>query len=195
MRKIFSTILKAYRLERLKHLLELVLTRYGTDSAVHNRIAIIYAKVGEFSLAEKSFEHARDIQPSAASFHNLGLVYFEMKKYKKSLAMFEKAIKLDGDLASRHIAYAKVLEKLHRSDDVIAALERAVELDPTPTCLRILYDAYMRYRKKAKARDLKRALNRFAERDEEINVTDRLIKSTRDFNDRLDEIAKERGLA
>ena len=48
------------------------------------------------------------------------------------------------DHAARHIAYAKVQEKLGNDKKMIDALERAVELDPIPQTLTILADAYDR---------------------------------------------------
>lgn len=51
---------------------------------------------------------------------------------------------MDSDHAARHIAYAKVQEKLGNDKKMIDALERAVELDPIPQTLTILADAYDR---------------------------------------------------
>ncbi|MNR45814.1 hypothetical protein D3C85_1647070 [compost metagenome] len=51
---------------------------------------------------------------------------------------------MEGDLAARHIAYAKVQEKLGNDKKMITSLERAVELDPIPQTLNILADAYDR---------------------------------------------------
>jgi tetratricopeptide (TPR) repeat protein len=51
---------------------------------------------------------------------------------------------MENDLAARHIAYAKVQEKLGRFNKMIESLERAVELDPIPQTLTILADAYER---------------------------------------------------
>jgi tetratricopeptide (TPR) repeat protein len=51
---------------------------------------------------------------------------------------------MENDVASRHIAYAKVQEKLGRDKKMIESLEQAVELDPIPQTLNILADAYER---------------------------------------------------
>ena len=57
---------------------------------------------------------------------------------------FEQALNLENDLAARHVAYAKVQEKLGQTKKMIEALERAVELEPNPQSLNILADAYDR---------------------------------------------------
>jgi Flp pilus assembly protein TadD len=51
---------------------------------------------------------------------------------------------MDSDHAARHIAYAKVQEKLGNNKRMVEALERAVELDPIPQTLTLLADAYER---------------------------------------------------
>src|SRR5699024_2454982 len=64
--------------------------------------------------------------------------------YEKAALAFEQALEIDSDLSARHIAYAKVQEKLGNDRKMILALERAVEIDPIPQTLNILADAYER---------------------------------------------------
>jgi tetratricopeptide (TPR) repeat protein len=82
--------------------------------------------------------------PSASSLHNVGLIYFETENYDKAALAFEQALAMDSDHAARHIAYAKVQEKLGHDRRMIEALEKAVELEPIPQTLSILADAYER---------------------------------------------------
>ncbi len=51
---------------------------------------------------------------------------------------------MDSDLAARHIAYAKVQEKLGNDRKMIDALEKAIQIDPIPQTLNLLSDAYER---------------------------------------------------
>ncbi len=62
---------------------------------------------------------------------------------------------MENDIASRHIAYAKVQEKLGRLKRMTESLERAVELEPTPQTLSILADAYDRNGQKDLAAELR----------------------------------------
>ena len=64
--------------------------------------------------------------------------------YDKAALAFEQALEMESNLAARHIAYAKVQEKLGDNKKLIASLERAVELEPNPQSLGILADAYER---------------------------------------------------
>jgi len=114
------------------------------NASAYNRLGILYAKQQQFKEAIECFEIAQSLEPSASSLHNVGLIYFETHAYEKAALAFEQALAIDSDLASRHIAYAKVQEKLGHDRKMIESLERAVELDPIPQTLTILADAYER---------------------------------------------------
>ncbi len=114
------------------------------NASAYNRLGILYAKQQQYKEAIECFEIAQSLEPSASSLHNVGLIYFETQKYDKAALAFEQALAIDSDLAARHIAYAKVQEKLGNDKRMIESLERAIELDPIPQTLTILADAYER---------------------------------------------------
>jgi len=114
------------------------------NASAYNRLGILYAKQQQFKEAIECFEIAQSLEPSASSLHNVGLIYFETQNYDKAALAFEQALAMDSDHAARHIAYAKVQEKLGHDKRMIESLERAVELDPIPQTLTILADAYDR---------------------------------------------------
>lgn len=114
------------------------------NASAYNRLGILYAKQQAYKDAIECFEIAQSLEPSASSLHNVGLIYFETENYEKAALAFEQALAIDNELASRHIAYAKVQEKLGHERKMIESLERAVELDPIPQTLNILADAYER---------------------------------------------------
>lgn len=113
------------------------------NAAAYNRLGILYAKQKEYKDAIDCFEIASSIEPSASSLHNLGLIYYETENYEKAGTAFEQALKLEEDMAARHIAIAKVQEKLGNLNRVINSLERAVELEPSRESLTLLYQAYL----------------------------------------------------
>lgn len=114
------------------------------NASAYNRLGILYAKQQQFKDAIECFEIAQSLEPSASSLHNVGLIYYETKDYDKAALAFEQALALDNELSARHIAYAKVQEKLGNYKKMIESLEHAVELDPIPQTLTILADAYDR---------------------------------------------------
>lgn len=114
------------------------------NASAYNRLGILYAKQQQFKEAIECFEIAQSLELSASSLHNVGLIYFETGNYDKAALAFEQALAIDSDLPARHIAYAKVQEKLGNDRKMIDSLEKAVELDPVPQTLTILADAYER---------------------------------------------------
>lgn len=125
------------------------------NASAYNRLGILYAKQQQFKEAIECFEIAQSLEPSASSLHNVGLIYFETENYDKAALAFEQALAMDSDHAARHIAYAKVQEKLGRDKRMIEALERAIELDPIPQTLTILADAYERIGEQQLSLDLR----------------------------------------
>lgn len=125
------------------------------NASAYNRLGILYVKQHQYNDAIECFEIAQSLEPSASSLHNVGLIYYETGDYEKSALAFEQALDIDGDLSARHIAYAKVQEKLGNQKKMIVALERAVEIDPIPQTLNILADAYERIGNSDLALDLR----------------------------------------
>lgn len=112
------------------------------NATAYNRLGILYAKQKAYKDAVECFEIAQSLEPSASSLHNVGLIHYETGDYVKAGLAFEQALAMEGDFAARHIAYAKVQEKLGHSKKMIATLEHAVQLEKTPQSLNILADAY-----------------------------------------------------
>lgn len=114
------------------------------NASAYNRLGILYSKQQQFKEAIECFEIAQSLEPSASSLHNVGLIYYETENYPKAALAFEQALAMDSEHAARHIAYAKVQEKLKDNKKMIESLERAVELEPIPQTLNILAEAYER---------------------------------------------------
>lgn len=141
---IAQTSLQERKYVRAEKALLTILRVDERNASAYNRLGILYAKQQQFKEAIECFEIAQSLEPSASSLHNVGLIYFETEKYDKAALAFEQALAIDNELAARHIAYAKVQEKLGNDKKMIESLERAVELDPIPQTLTILADAYER---------------------------------------------------
>jgi tetratricopeptide (TPR) repeat protein len=112
------------------------------NAAAYNRLGILYAKQKEYKDAIDCFEIASSIESTSSSLHNLGLIYYETENYQKAAVAFEQALKLEDNLAARHVAYAKVQEKLGNDKLMIQELIRAVELEPNRETYGLLHKAY-----------------------------------------------------
>lgn len=130
------------RLIRAEKALLTILKIDKKNAAAYNRLGILYAKQKEYKDAIDCFEIASSIEPSASSLHNLGLIYYETENYEKAAVAFEHALKLEDALAARHIAYAKVQEKLGNPKLALKELQAAAEIEPSKESLSLLMKAY-----------------------------------------------------
>lgn len=131
------------------------------NAAAYNRLGILYAKQKEFDdAAIDCFEIASSIEKSASSLHNLGLIYYETGDYAKASVAFEEALDMEDELAARHIAYAKVQEKLGNDKKMLSELERAVELEPNRETYSLLAKAYEIHGEEEKLTNLKKTVAR-----------------------------------
>ena len=121
------------------------------NAAAYNRLGILYAKQKEFRDAIDCFEIASSIEATPSSLHNLGLIYFETENYEKAAIAFEQALKLEDGLAARHVAYAKVQEKLGNDKLMFLELDKAAELEPNKETYTLLYKAYVSHGMEAEA--------------------------------------------
>jgi tetratricopeptide (TPR) repeat protein len=121
------------------------------NAAAYNRLGILYAKQKEYRDAIDCFEIASSIESTPSSLHNLGLIYYETENYEKASVAFEQALKLEDNLAARHVAYAKVQEKLGNDKMMFQELERAAELEPNRETFTLLYKAYNSHGMEAEA--------------------------------------------
>lgn len=152
--------MKENRLLRAEKALLTILNIDSKNAAAYNRLGILYAKQKEYKDAIDCFEVASSIEPSASSLHNLGLIYYETEHYEKAATAFEQALKLEDQLAARHIALAKVNEKLGNASMMVRSLEHAVELEPTRESLLLLLNAYISNNMKDEAKSIQRKLDR-----------------------------------
>jgi tetratricopeptide (TPR) repeat protein len=121
------------------------------NAAAYNRLGILYAKQKEYRDAIDCFEIASSIEATPSSLHNLGLIYYETENYEKAAVAFEQALKLEDNLAARHVAYAKVQEKLGNDKMMFQELEKASELEPNRETYNLLFKAYKNHGMEAEA--------------------------------------------
>lgn len=130
------------------------------NAAAYNRLGILYAKQKEYRDAIDCFEIASSIEATPSSLHNLGLIYYDTENYERAAVAFEQALKLEDKLAARHVAYAKVQQKLNNEKLMFVALERAAELEPNKETYELLLKAYREYNRSAEADIIEQKLKR-----------------------------------
>ncbi len=130
------------------------------NAAAYNRLGILYAKQKEYRDAIDCFEIASSIEATPSSLHNLGLIYYETENYAKAAIAFEQALKLEDTLAARHVAYAKVQEKLGNDKLMFQSLDKAADLEPNKETYQLLHKAYVDRGLHAEADMIEQKLNK-----------------------------------
>lgn len=130
------------------------------NAAAYNRLGILYAKQKEFKDAIDCFEIASTLESGASSLHNLGLIYYETGDYAKAVIAFQEALDYEDELAARHIAYAKALEKVGDEKRMLMELERAVELEPNKETLQLLLTVYETKGMDEEAQDIRKRMEK-----------------------------------
>lgn len=161
--KLWDIVHQGMRENRLLRAEKALLTILKIDeknAAAYNRLGILYAKQKEFKDAIDCFEIACSIEPTSSSLHNLGLIYYETENYEKAVTAFEEALKLEDNLAARHIALAKALERLGNQKAMIEELEKAAEIEPNKETYTILERGYRKSGQEEKADLIEDKLNK-----------------------------------
>ncbi len=139
---IAHSSMRENRMLRAEKALLTILKIDERNAAAYNRLGILYAKQKEYRDAIDCFEIASSIEATPSSLHNLGLIYYETENYEKASIAFEQALKLEDNLAARHVAYAKVQEKLGNYKMMFQELETAAKLETNKETLSLLKRAY-----------------------------------------------------
>ena len=172
--EIAQDALKDKRYLRAEKALLMILRVDERNATAYNRLGILYAKQQAFPDAIECFEIAQSLEPSASSLHNVGLIYYETEQYDKAALAFEQALHVEDGVAARHIAYAKVQEKLGHSKKMLASLERAVELEKNAQTLNILADAYERTEQLEQASQLREQIAKLTKANAPTQKTQRV---------------------
>lgn len=133
---IAQTSMREHKPLRAERALLTILKFDEKNAAAYNRLGILYAKAQKYDEAIECFEIAQSLDNNPSSLHNAGLIYLETGAYEKASMAFQQAIKLEGDIPARYMAYAKAEEKLGRRKSALEALETAFELAPATATLR-----------------------------------------------------------
>jgi tetratricopeptide (TPR) repeat protein len=122
--------------------------------ARHAQAAQQAQREGDFATAIREFTILTRLLPKVAEVHsNLGVAYYFHKQRRESLAAFEKALRLNPDLAPALIFSGIAKYELSKPAQATKLLERAVELNPADplaqTWLAHSYAAQARFREAA----------------------------------------------
>lgn len=128
---------------------------------------------GNYSEAETAFEKLRELEPGVAEVHaNLGLIYFQERKFEPAVSALRQALKLKPALPKTSALLAMSLSELGRYNEALPGLEKSFHQSTDPQVKRMcglqLLRVYSGLRSDRKAVEVALELNRLYPDDPEV---------------------------
>ena len=128
---------------------------------------------GRYADAEKAFEKLRQLEPTMAEVHaNLGLIYFQERKFEQAVPTLRQALKLKPSLTKSDNLLAMSLSEIGHYNEAVPGLEKCLHHSSDAEIKRMcgleLQRAYTGLKKDDKAVEVAMQLNRFFPDDPEI---------------------------
>jgi len=98
---------------------------------VHFGLGFLHWKLHQYDEAQREFEAELTVDPgNAQSFAYLGDIEMKREHPEKALPLLTKAVQLNNEVRNAYIDLGVVLTEQKRYGEAVAALQRAVKLDP-----------------------------------------------------------------
>ena len=128
---------------------------------------------GRYADAEKAFEKLRQLEPTMAEVHaNLGLIYFQERKFEQAVPSLRQALKLKPSLTKSDNLLAMSLSEIGHFNEAVPGLEKCLHHSSDAEIKRMcgleLQRAYTGLKKDDKAVEVAMQLNRLFPDDPEI---------------------------
>ena len=128
---------------------------------------------GDYAAAEQAYEKLRDLEPGIAEVRaNLGLIYFQERKFDQAIPEFQRALKLKPSLAKTEVFLAMSLSEVNRYREALPGLEKGFHGSFDPEMKRLcglqLERAYTGLNRDSDAVKLGLELNRLYPNDPEV---------------------------
>ncbi len=80
---------------------------------------------GRYDEAERAYEKLRELSPKTAEVHaNLGLIYFNERKFDRAVVALREGLKLNPNLRKTSVLLAMSLSELGQYDEALPVLEK-----------------------------------------------------------------------
>jgi tetratricopeptide (TPR) repeat protein len=128
---------------------------------------------GDYAGAERAYEKLRELEPEIAEVHaNLGLIYFEERKFDQAVPALRQALKLKPSLVKSSSLLAMSLSELGYYNEALPGLEKGFRQSSEPEIKRMcgleLERSYTALKKDSKSVEVALELNRLYPNDPEI---------------------------
>jgi tetratricopeptide (TPR) repeat protein len=128
---------------------------------------------GRYEKAEKAYEQLRELEPGVAEVHaNLGLIYFQERKFEQAVPTLRQALKLRPTLSNAGTLLAMSLSELGQYGEALPGLEKGFHQSTDPAIKRMcglqLLRAYTGKHRDSQAVEVALELNRLFPNDPEV---------------------------
>ena len=112
-------------------------------ATAHQWYAIHLAGMGRMNEAIREITRAQELDPLALIANvNAGWIFYHSRQYDRAIEEMRKSLDMDPNFARGHWAISEPLEQQQKYQEAIAELEKARQLDETPTMLALLGHIY-----------------------------------------------------
>jgi tetratricopeptide (TPR) repeat protein len=128
---------------------------------------------GRYEAAERAYEKLRDLEPGIAEVHaNLGLIYFQEKKFDQAIPALRQALKIKPNLPKTATLLAMSMSELGHYGEALPGLEKGFHQSTDPAFKRMcglqLLRAYSGLQRDSKAVEVALDLDRLYPNDPEV---------------------------
>jgi tetratricopeptide (TPR) repeat protein len=128
---------------------------------------------GRYDEAERAYEKLKELSPRTAEVHaNLGLIYFNERKFDRAVVALRKGLKLNPNLRKTSVLLAMSLSELGQYDEALPGLEKEFHRSTDPVikraCGLYLERAYTGLKRDDEAVEVAMDLNRLYPDDPEV---------------------------
>ncbi|MEE8577109.1 MAG: tetratricopeptide repeat protein [candidate division Zixibacteria bacterium] len=111
----------------------------------HFNVGVLNARLNKFKAAEKAFQMSRELAPQQSdSYRMLAQMYIEMgRATAETLALARKAVQLEPKAENYFVLGAAFVKNGNRTE-ALAALKRAIELDPNNPKYQHIYELFQK---------------------------------------------------
>ena len=146
------------------------------SAAQYSEIGSRALQEGRYGDAEQAFEKLKGLEPNTAEVYaNLGLIYFEERKFDQAIPELRRALKLKPTLTNSAVILAMCLSELGQYTDTLPGLEkgfRSTDPQMKRMCGLQLERAYTGLKRDSKAVEVALEMERLYPNDPEVQYHD-----------------------
>ena len=104
-------------------------------------VGAVLQHVGRFEEAASALAQAAALRQDPGVLYALGFALAKARRVGTSIAAYQRAVELAPGFVQAWISLGEMLQKVHRDEEAVQALDRALAIDPSNASVRFLRDS------------------------------------------------------